>query len=370
LSRAGESGHCVKRLDFTGAGDFLKTVRLRVDDHFAGRCRRDDPRLQRKAVIVVVWFFASYALCLTVRAPVTQMLLCISYALAAAAVGFNIFHDANHGSFSANPRINMWLSRATCAVLGTGRYFWCYKHNVLHHRFTNVFEWDDDLETRGSLRLSPQQPWQTKFRNQHRWFYFLYSLATLEWVFAKDFVQLCTLRINPYQSIPRLSARERAEFWACKLFYFAAFVAVPFAVMPPLRALAMLAVFHVTLSLAITLVFNLAHATGKADFPAPSGTPSCIGAEWAAHQMHTTVNFGPTNRVLNWFAGGLNFQIEHHLFPNINHTHYPEISGIVRRTAQDFGLPYHVHDTYVGTVRSHFRLLRELGTEPLPAAST
>jgi linoleoyl-CoA desaturase len=368
LSPADESGHCVKRLVFTGADDFLKTVRLRVDEHFGARCRRDDPRLRRKAVIIAVWFFGSYAACLSVQSPAAQALLCISYALAAAALGFNIFHDANHGSFSANPRLNLWLARATCAVLGAGRYFWCYKHNVLHHRFTNVFEWDDDLETRGSLRLSPHQPWQTKFRNQHRWFYFLYCLATFEWLFVKDFVQLCTLRLNPYQPIPELSARERAEFWACKLFYFAIFVGLPFAVMPPLRALAGFVLFHVTFSLAITLVFNLAHGTGKADFPAPSGSPSYIGNEWAAHQMQTTVNFGTTNSVLTWFAGGLNFQIEHHLFPHISHTHYRDISPIVRCAALDFGLPYHVYDTYLGTVRSHFRLLRELGTEPAPAA--
>ena len=120
----------------------------------------------RKAAIVAVWFIASYALLLTVRGTAAQVLLCISFALSAAAVGFNIFHDANHGSFSASPRLNLLVARLTCAALGTGRYFWCFKHNVLHHRFTNVFEWDDDLETRGSLRLSPRQPWQAKFRHQ------------------------------------------------------------------------------------------------------------------------------------------------------------------------------------------------------------
>ncbi|MGZ6253817.1 MAG: fatty acid desaturase family protein, partial [Candidatus Binataceae bacterium] len=335
----------MKPLAFTGADDFLKTVRLRVNHHFAGRSRRDDPRLHRKAAIIAVWFVASYALLLTVRDTAAQVLLCISYALAAAAVGFNIFHDANHGSFSASPRLNLFLARLTCTALGTGRYFWCFKHNVLHHRFTNVFEWDDDLETRGSLRLSPQQPWQSKFKNQHRWFYFAYSLATIEWLFVKDFVQLITLRINPYQSIPKLSAREQAEFWACKAIYFAVFVALPFAILPAGRVIAGMILFHVVLSLAITLIFNLAHATAKADFPVPSGSPLCIGDEWAAHQMRTTVNFGPTNRVLTWFAGGLNFQIEHHLFPHISHTYYRDISAIVRDTALEFGLPYNVHDT-------------------------
>jgi linoleoyl-CoA desaturase len=365
LSPADETGHGVRRLAFTGAGDFLKTVRLRVDKHFGECCRRSDPRLHRKAAVIALWFAASYALLLTVHTTVAQIFLCISYALAAAAVGFNIFHDANHGSFSSSPRLNLFLSRVTCVALGTGRYFWCYKHNVLHHRFTNVFEWDDDLETRGSLRLSPRQPWQAKFRNQHRWFYFLYCFATIEWLFVKDFVQFCTSRINPYQAIPEMSRHERLEFWCCKLAYFAVFVALPFAVISPWRVLAGFVLFHAVLSLAITLIFNLAHATGKADFPAPAGVPLAIGDEWAAHQMRTTVNFCPGSRMLNWFAGGLNFQIEHHLFPHISHTHYRDISKIVRDAALEFGLPYHIHDTYIGTIKSHFRLLRKLGMEPV-----
>ena len=359
----------LKPVIFSGSDAFIKTVRDRVDVHFAGRARRDDPRLHRKAVIIGLWFTASYALLLTVESGFAQILLCISYALAAGAMGFNIFHDATHGSFSCSRRINTLLSRSACAVLGTGRYFWWYKHNILHHRYTNIFAWDDDLETRGSLRLSPQQPWEPKFKNQHRWFYFLYCAATLEWLFVKDFVQYFTLRINPYQPIPAMSAAEKREFWGSKAFYFALFVALPFAVLPVSRVLLGMLIFHVILSLTLTFVFNLAHASGKADFPAPSGNPATIEDEWAAHQMRTTANFAAGNRALNWFAGGLNFQIEHHLFPNICHTHYPDIACIVERTAQEFGLPYNSHDTYLGTVKSHFGIMRELGTEPLPAAA-
>ncbi len=365
ITDAGADGS-VKALTFAGNDAFIKTVRARVDGHFAGRDRRDDPRLQRKAIIIGLWFIASYAAMLTAESGVVQALLCVSYAFAAGAMGFNIFHDATHGSFSADQRLNALLSRATCAVLGTGRYFWRFKHNVLHHRYTNIFEWDDDLETRGSLRLSPQQPWEPKFRNQHRWFYFLYCAATIEWLFVKDFVQYFTLRINPYQPIPKMSGAEKREFWGCKAIYFAVFFALPFAVLPASRVLIGMLIFHVVLSLTLTFVFNLAHGTSKADFPAPTGSPATIDGDWAAHQMRTTANFAVGNRALNWFAGGLNFQIEHHLFPNISHTHYPDIAGIVRASAQEFGLPYNSHDTYLGTVKSHFTILRELGMEPAP----
>ncbi len=354
----------LERLTFTGTGGFNKAVRGRVETHLAGGSRRGDPRIARKALYIAVWFFASYGLLFAVDSLPVQILLCVSYGLAAAAMGFNIFHDSCHGSFSSNRRVNLFLAQATCAVLGVGRYFWCYKHNVLHHRFTNIFKWDDDIETRGSLRMSPQQPWESKFKNQHVWFYFLYCLASIEWIFIKDFVQYFTLKINPYQPIPPMTRREKLEFWLCKAIYFAGFVALPFALLPTLNVVVGLLIFHVVLSLALTFIFNLAHAIEKADFPAPTGNPATIDEEWAAHQLRTTVNFATGNRVLNWFAGGLNFQVEHHLFPNINHTHYPEIADIVRGAAVEFGLPYNLYETYIGTIKSHVRILRELGIEP------
>lgn len=354
---------------FGNSDDFFKTLRGRVDAHFAGRARSDDPRLQRKAVLIGLWFIGSYAFLLMVGTWWERLPLCISFALATAAMGFNVFHDAIHGSFSSSPRVNALLSRVSCSVLGAGRYFWRYKHNVLHHRFTNIFEWDDDIETRGSLRLSPRQPWEPKFRNQHRWFVFLYCMTTLEWIFVKDFVQYFTLRMNPYQNIPPLSRREKREFWSCKAVYFAVFVALPFALMPVWQVVAGLLIFHFILGLVLAFVFNLAHVIEKADFPALSGAPAAIEDAWAAHQMRTTVNFATNNRLLNWFTGGLNFQIEHHLFPSISHTHYPDIRDIVRDTAGEFGLPYNLYDTYLGILKSHFRVMREQGLEPAPVAA-
>jgi linoleoyl-CoA desaturase len=352
-----------KRIGFGGTGTFLQTVRTRVDEHLAD-CPRSDVRLHRKGALIAVWFIASYGLLLTVRAGWVQLLLCLSYALAAAAWGFNLFHDANHGSFAASRRVNLLVSRLSCLVLGPGRYFWCHKHNALHHRFTNIFAWDDDIETRGHLRLSPRQPWQPKFKNQHRFFFVFYCLSTLEWLCTKDFVQYFTLRLNPYQGIPPMSRGDKWEFWVSKVAYYAVFVALPFAVLPPGRVVAGLLLFHVVLSLWLAFIFNLAHVTEKANFPVPSGSTATIEEEWAAHQLRTTVNFAPNNRLLNWFAGGLNFQIEHHLFPHLSHTHYPAISGIVRLTAQEFGLPYHCYETYFGSVTGHYRVLRECGKEP------
>jgi len=345
---------------FREGGEFLSTVRARVDSHFAARSRRGDPRLYRKAAIIGVWFVTSYCLLLTVRAGWAQILFCVSYALAACGLGFNVFHDAIHGSFSPSKRVNSFLGWLTSTVLGPGRYLWWYKHNILHHTFTNFFKLDDDLETRGFLRLSPRQPWHPRFRHQHLFFGFLYAMNTLEWIFVKDFVQFFTQRMNPYQALQPMSRKMKQEFLVSKLIYVVVFVLLPFVVLPPLRALGLLVLFHITLSLSMSFVFGLAHVIEKADFPGPAADGAGMD-EWAAHQMRTTANFATHNRALNWFAGGLNFQIEHHLFPRISHTHYPDISGIVREAALEFGLPYNHYESFGAAVKSHYRTLYELG---------
>jgi len=351
------------RLVFTGGQEYFKALRERVDEHFGGRKRWGDPRLHRKAALIAFWFVASYILLLTVRSSVLQLFLCVSYALAACALGFNVFHDANHGSFSSSRHINLLLARLTCIALGPSRYLWCQKHHVLHHAFTNVFQWDDDIETRGHLRMSCRQPWEPKFRNQHRFFVFLYALSTVEWFFVKDFVQYSRLFMT-YRSIPPMSFTEKIEFWASKALHVALFLVLPFAFLPAWRVVMGLLLFHIILGLAVTFVFQIAHGTEKVEFPAPTGgRPAIIEDEWAAHEMRTTVNFAIRNRVLTWFVGGLNFQIEHHLFPHISHTHYPDISDIVRRTAGEYGLPYNLHETYIDAVKSHFRFLQSLGNE-------
>jgi linoleoyl-CoA desaturase len=344
---------------FTGKGEFFKRVRTRVDARFAGRNRRGDARIYRKAAFIAVWFAGSYVLALTSKSAWAQIAFCLSYAFGACALGFNVFHDATHGSLSPSASTNDFLSWLAATALGAGRHFWRYKHNVLHHSYTNIFKWDDDVESRGYLRLSPRQPWKPRYRYQHVFFWFLYGLNTIEWFFVKDFVQYFTGRINPYQPIPPMSAKQKLEFWTSKLIYYAVFVGAPFLFLPPQRVLVGLLIFHVTLSVSLTFIFQMAHLIDKADFPVPAGSAT-IDEEWAAHQMRTTVNFAPGNRMLSWFCGGLNFQIEHHLFPHISHTHYPDIAPIVRRTAVEFGLPYNSNDSYIETVKSHYRILRDL----------
>ena len=349
---------------FGGTGDFLTTVRARVHDALDGQVPHSDPRLHRKAALIAAWFLVSFVLMLSVKSAWLQIALCFSYGLAASAVGFNIFHDANHGAISQNHRVNRIVAVLASSVLGASRYLWNYKHNVLHHRLTNIHTWDDDLETRGFLRLSPHQDWKLRYTGQHLFVTFLYAINAIEMVFVKDFVQYFTLRINDHQRIPAMSSSEKAEFWLGKIFYLAVFVALPLALLPWERVLAGFLIYEITLGLSLAFVFSMAHQVESVDFPAPKGAPPTIDEEWAAHQMRTTANFANRNSGWNWYSGGLNHQIEHHLFPSMSHTHYAAIGSVVRRTAKEFGLPYNHFDTYGEALRSHYRLLRALGDKP------
>jgi len=356
------------RVVFDGSGAFLQTVRSRVREALADQAPAGDPRLLRKASLIMAWFLGSFAGLFLVHSGWLQLILCVSYGLAASAVGFNVFHDANHGAMSANRRVNLFWAVLASAVLGASRYLWSFKHNVLHHRSTNIHTWDDDLETRGFLRLSPQQHWKRRYYGQHWFVFLLYAVNAIELVFVKDFVQYFTLRINPHQRIPAMSVVEKAEFWITKAVYLAIFVALPIALLPAERVVVGFLVYEFTVGLALGLVFSMAHQVECVDFPVPQGTPPTIGEEWGAHQMRTTANFATRNRGWNWYSGGLNHQIEHHLFPFMSHTHYAAIGPVVRSTASEFGLPYNHFETHRAALHSHFCLLRRLGARPSPAA--
>lgn len=226
-----------ERIVFDGTGEFLTTVRARVHETLRGQALGGDPRLHRKAVLIAFWFLGSFALMLSVKSAWLQVAFCFSYGLAACAVGFNIFHDANHGAISQNSRANLVIAMLASTVLGASRYLWNYKHNFLHHRLTNIYTWDDDLETRGFFRLSPRQLWKPRYYGQHLFVIPLYAINAIELVFVKDWIQYFTLRINQFQHIPAMSKSEKVEFWVGKIVYLAVFVALPFAILPAERVL-------------------------------------------------------------------------------------------------------------------------------------
>jgi len=354
---------------FGGEDLFYLELRRRVEEYFhrSGKKQRDLPRMYVKTFVVLAWFAASYALLVFAAASWwTAAPLAVSLALAMAAIGFNIQHDGAHGAYSKFPWVNK-LMALTLDLLGGSSYGWNRKHNVLHHTYANIAGHDDDIDLGFLGRLSPQQPRLKIHRLQHVYLWFLYGLLPLKWQFYDDFRDLLTGRIGGHP-FPRPRGWDLAIFLGGKLAFFSLALVIPLFFYPVWTVLGFLLGVTFVQGLALSIVFQLAHCVDEAEFPAPSGDPGRMEAPWAVHQVQTTVNYATGNRLVTWYVGGLNYQIEHHLFPRICHLNYPAIAPLVEQTCQEFGISYKAHPTFIAALASHYRQLRQMGLPERPAA--
>ena len=347
---------------FAAKSAFWREMKAAANEHLDaekndGRPFIGDPRLKRKAVVILVWFALSYAALLFAPTLLAALACALSLALAASALGFNVFHDANHRTLFRRPAANLRAAQLCSVLIGPSRYFWVHKHHTLHHRQPNVLGWDDDLETRGFLRFSPLRSWEPRFRRQEVRAVFFYGLNTLEWLFLKDFSCLVGNRLNQWHEV-RLSGRQRTELLVSKGLYFSLFVLPPFLVLPPLWAASAFILFHLVFSWLLAIVFQVAHLTPGMEFEGVRP-----GDDWAMHQLRTTADFATRSRLATWFTGGLNHQVEHHLFPNVSHTHYSRLRPIVLSVAERHELQCHDLGSVFSAVKQHFQLLKALGTQ-------
>ena len=358
---------------FAPAGLFHSALKERVALHFAGRASSGQGsdthgggRMLRKSALLFAWLLASY--CAVMFAPVTwwqAALLVVSIALAQAGIGFNVLHDANHGSYSGSARLNRALGWLGCDLIGASSLNWKQRHNVLHHTYTNIEGLDDDLEAGPMLRFAPWQKRRPVHRLQHLYVWGLFALFPVRWFFIDDFRELFARQIG---SRPYPRPRGAALFWMLlgKAGYYTWAVALPLALHPAWKVGALWLLGSAVLGNTLALVFQLAHCTGDAEF---HFTSEGQVAGWAEHKVATTVDFAKGSRLLTWYLGGLNFQVEHHLFPRICHLHYPALARIVEETCVEHGVKYRSQPTLLAALRANVRWLRALGAAeaPLPA---
>lgn len=353
---------------FLPHGPFHAEVQRRVDAHFASRgiAANEAPAMYFKTAVILSWFAGSYLLLVLWASNGWEgALLSVSLGLAMAGIGFNIQHDGNHGGYSRRRGLNRVMA-CSLDLLGGSSYIWNWKHNVFHHSNPNVDGLDADIDLQPFCRLSPLQRPRAVHRFQHLYIWFLYSLLSVKWQCVDDFVNVGTGKIGGMK-FPRPRGWARARLMGGKLLFLTWALLIPLWTHPFWEVAFCAAIASVTLSLTLALTFQLAHSVEGASFPsAEAGAPA---TDWAAHQVATSVDFAPHSRFLTWYLGGLNFQIEHHLFPRACHLHLGEISGIVRDTCQEFGLDYRVNPTLWSALCSHARWLRRLGHPELPAAA-
>lgn len=281
-----------------------------------------------------------------------------------AAIGLAIMHDAVHGAFAKRGWVNK-LMGYSMEMLGGSSLTWRIQHNVLHHSFTNVHGLDDDINPPSFLRFTPDSPKKRIHRFQALYAWFFYGLMTFMWITSKNFNEL-----KRYQKMKLLQAQgktyrvEMMKLIIFKLIYFFYLIAIPLLFTQVIwwHWLFAFFVLHFVCGLVLAFVFQCAHVVHETEFVnKASHDETNPERSWAIHQLATTANFETWNRALTWFIGGLNHQIEHHLFPDISHVHYPRIAKIVKQTAEEFGLPYNYHPTFAGAVVSHIKLLNRLG---------
>ena len=359
-----------ERPKFARGDAFHGELRRQVEQYFRspGRRPRDCPRMYLKTAAIFTWLAASYALILL--CPVAWWLavpLAASLGLAMAAVGFNVQHDAGHRAYSDSPWVNQ-LMAMTLDLLGGSSYIWARKHNAIHHTYTNVTGHDDDINLGVLGRLSPYQPRRSFHRLQHFYLWALYGFLPVKWLLYDDFRDVLTGRIGGHR-IARPRGWDLGLLLGGKAFFLTLAFALPLLLYPAWTVLLLYFAASFVQGVVLAVVFQLAHCVEEAEFPLPRQDTGRLETPWAAHQVETTVNFARGNRLLSWFVGGLNFQIEHHLFPRICHVHYAALSQLVEATCRDFGLRYACHATFLAGVASHFRWLRRLGraADALPA---
>lgn len=348
----------------TKENSFFNAIKEKVDHYFSER--QIDPagnrRLYIKGGIQILSALVLYTV-LVFFTPVSwiALLLCVVLGLNLAAIGFNVMHEGGHQSFSKHQWLNK-VSSHFLNVLGGNAYFWKIKHNINHHTYTNIEGIDSDINVQPFMRLHQGQPLHKLHRFQHLYWVLLYGISYMAWVFYEDFWKYFTGKIAVHMDSRKLELKQHFIFWTTKVLYIGFYIVLPIIIMGWLKAFIGFFVITFVCGLAISIVFQLAHVVEGTEFTMPDHETRKIKKEWAIHQVAATTNFATRSKILFWLLGGLNFQIEHHLFPRVSHIHYPQISRFVKETCAEYSVVYHEHSSMLKAFLSHLFYLRKLGT--------
>ncbi|MEK6482000.1 acyl-CoA desaturase [Catalinimonas sp. 4WD22] len=343
---------------------FFKSLKTKVDRYFADHQMQQsgNTKLYFKSMLQILSALTLYIVLVFFTPGVfISLLLCGLLGMNLAFIGFNIMHEGGHQSFSRYK----WLNRASAYslnVMGGNAYFWQIKHNINHHTYTNIEGMDSDIDIKPFMRLHEEQPRYWFHRFQHIYWIFFYGISYFAWIFYQDFEKYFTGKISAGNSSRKLSPKEHVIFWLTKITYMTIYLIFPMLMVGWIPAMVGFMTVSLVCGLFISIVFQLAHVVENTHFPVPNSQSHKIEQEWAIHQVVTTSDFATNSKVLSWFLGGLNFQVEHHLFPKISHIHYPVINKFVKETCQEFNVAYNEYPTFIKAFHSHLLHLRRLGS--------
>lgn len=350
--------------DNTLEKDFTREVRKRVRAYFKSHniTTFGNFSLYLKTVFMFAAYFLPFILILSWPiTPSTALLLTVLMGIGEAGIGMSVMHDGAHGSYSQKKWVNK-LMASTMFLLGSNNFNWNVQHNIKHHSYTNIYTYDLDISNVSIIRLCEHAPIKKYHRYQHLYAFPLYGLMT----FARLFGELSMLlKYNKEGITKQLNVNatwELIKLIAIKIIYLAIIIGLPllFTDFSLWQILIGFIALHITAGMIMTTVFQMAHVVEGTHQPLPIKN-NLIPHQWMIHQLRTTSDFGRKNSLFSWYIGGLDFQIEHHLFQNISHIHYPQIADIVKKTSEEFGFTYNLKPTMFHALVSHYKRLKELG---------
>jgi len=346
---------------------FYTEVKKRVDTYFKENKinKSGNVNMYLKTIFMFAAYFTPFLL-ITLNvfdSKLIWLFLAVAMGFSKAGIGLCVMHDANHGSYSKNTKFNRILAYATLNILGGHSLNWRIQHNVIHHTYTNVHEHDEDIAPPGFMRFEPHAERKGIHKLQFLYAWFFYGMMTLMWSTTKDFKQL--IRYNKRGLLKGANTTFGTELTLIIIskFIYYGYMLLPYFLVKEMTILNWLCgflVLHYIAGLILAMIFQPAHVVEETEFPLPNNE-GMLEEHWAQHQMRTTMNFATADPIFSWLVGGLNFQVEHHLFPTICHVHYPKISKIVENTAKEFNVPYKAQKTFVGALWSHEQMLYKLG---------
>ncbi|MGM0530067.1 MAG: fatty acid desaturase family protein [Bacteroidota bacterium] len=353
--------------------EFMTELRKKADDYFERNnlSKHANTNMIIKSIFMLTLYLGPYLLMMTgVISSTPLILLCwILMGLGMSGVGMVLMHDANHGSYSSNPRINKLLGNSLY-ILGGLPVTWKIQHNSIHHTYTNIDGYDADIDPAPMLRFSPHKPLRKIHRYQHFYAWLLYGLMTILWITTKDFQQL--IKYNK----KGLLARENRSFKplmielvVSKIMYYVIFIVLPLIILPIPWYITLLFFFvmHFIAGLLLSAIFQTGHVLPDSEYPLPDENGH-MENNWNVHQLSVTSDYAPNNRILTWALGGLNYHAVHHLFPNICHVHYKNLSSIVKETTDKHGVTYRVQPSFLKAIGRHAKMLKLLGHYQNPSS--
>jgi linoleoyl-CoA desaturase len=342
----------------TDANGFSDEITNRVNAYFVGKSKKGTSALYSKTIIILLLLIGFYSLALWSG----NIFAFAAVGCLIALAGFNVMHDASHGSYSDNKTLNKVLGFVVANLMGGDEKNWSIKHNLLHHTYTNIVGIDDDIGKTPLFRIAPDHEWKWFHKYQHIYCWFLYMFTTINWFYYDDFKVYFSKKIESYSF--KLKPKDHITFWLGKILHIGLFIVVPCIVLGAWAIICLL-VLHAIASLFLALVFQMAHVVEGVDFH--SHDIQHIDG-WYRHEVRTTADFASKSWLWTLLLGGLNYQVEHHLFRDVSHIHYPALARIVQEVCEKKQVKYVSFPTFRSAIASHYRHLRYMGQQELIAA--